>query len=70
MIKYSLRYADGDAGDTRLAFEAVSVDAALKFVRKTATGEWAVLYEDGKPICRMQAMEDDVWRIACLEEGD
>ena len=70
MNKYSLKYSDEATGDTVLEFEAVSVDAALKFVRKTAKGDWAVLYEEGQPICRMQAMDDDVWRIARYEEGD
>ena len=70
MNKYSLRYGKRPEGDVLLDFEAVSVDAAMKFVRSNVQGDWAVLYEQGKPICRLRAMDDDVWRVARLEEGD
>lgn len=70
MQRYDLRYAAKEPHriDT-LSFEARSLGGALDIARKSARGEWAELYEDGRPVCQLElVVGSGVWLVGGLSQ--
>lgn len=72
MRQYTLTYdAAGSAGDQSMTFSALSLDCALEVAKKSASGAWAELHEDGVPVCRMQLVDSSgVWRVSGIRPRD
>jgi hypothetical protein len=52
---YTLRYDDDEHGiGKRVEFEAANAAYALEIARGEADGRWALLLEDGRPLCRLE----------------
>ncbi|UIP06423.1 hypothetical protein LY632_12100 [Erythrobacter sp. SDW2] len=69
MRQYTLTYdVAGSAEDKTMNFSALSLDCALEVAKKSASGEWAELQEDGVPVCRMQLLDSSgVWRVSGIK---
>ncbi len=66
MQKYVIRFEGrGRAGPQEVAFNALAVQDALEIAKTHAIGDWAELYQNGVPLCRMQLVDDGgVWRVS------
>jgi hypothetical protein len=65
MHHYELRYEAPDPQQVKsLSFDAHTFAGALDIAKKQARGEWAELHEDGRPVCRLELVENTgVWLI-------
>lgn len=72
MHRYELKYETPDPLETKsFSFEAYSFAGALDVAKQEACGEWAELYENGRPICRMELVENTgVWLVGGLKSED
>ncbi|MXO64091.1 hypothetical protein [Qipengyuania oceanensis] len=64
MLKYKLEYRVAGAGEQTLDFYARSLNGALDVAKAEAKGNWARLYEEDRPICDLELIEDSgVWLV-------
>jgi len=65
---YALKYPQRDSGELQtVEFDADTPSAALRMAKELAENEWAELYEEGRPLCRIQTAGDSgVWRVASI----
>jgi len=65
LAQYTLKFAaDTDAGEQTLTFFEEALGGALEIAKKSATGNWAELSEEGKLLYRMELVHDTgVWRV-------
>ena len=72
MHTYRLKYDSDRYGvEKAIEFEAANAAGALKFARSEARGRWGELYEDGRPICRLERVDPqdaNIWIVVSERE--
>ena len=65
MTDYSVKCGTAAKGnEVEFHFTAGSFDGALSMAKRRMDGDWAVLLQEGKPLCRMQLVSDTgAWLI-------